>query len=214
MRRATGSVRRGTRYAVALALVASFVSEGVLAQDRAGGGGRGGGGGGRGRDAVRMMGVAVAGVADGAMMPAKYSQNGAELSPSISWSGAPDSTLSYVLLLHDLDTPVGNNDDLLHWMVWNIPGSRTSLPEGVKAEPQMADGSRQISATGPYYRGPATPATGIVHHYLLEVFALDAIVDVPAVGQSPQATRAAVVAAMTGHVRGKGTFFVKGPQRE
>ena len=80
------------------------------------------------------------------------------------------------------------------------------MPQG----PQLPDGTRQISATGPYYRGPAAPATGPAHHYVFELFALDATIDVPAVGASPAATRAAVIAAMAGHVRGKavlvGTF--------
>jgi phosphatidylethanolamine-binding protein (PEBP) family uncharacterized protein len=57
--------------------------------------------------------------------------------------------------------------------------------------------------SGPYYRGPAAPATGPLHHYVFELFALDTILDVPAVGAPPAATRAAVVAAMAGHVRGK-----------
>jgi Raf kinase inhibitor-like YbhB/YbcL family protein len=143
----------------------------------------------------------------------KHLQSGAELSPAISWTGGPDTAASYVLVFHDIDAPVGNTgtDDLLHWMVWKIPGSSRSLAEGVPHGPQLGDGSRQISASGPYYRGPATPATGPAHHYILELFALDAMVDVPAVGQSPAATRAAVVAAMAGHIRGKGTFVVRGP---
>ena len=52
-------------------------------------------------------------------------------------------------------------------------------------------------------RGPAAPASGPVHHYVFELFALDTVLDVPPVGASPPATRAAVVAAMAGHVRGK-----------
>ena len=73
------------------------------------------------------------------------------------------------------------------------------MPQG----PQLPDGSRQISGTGPYYRGPAAPATGPAHHYVFELYALDTMIDVPAVGASPAETRAAVFAAMAGHVRGK-----------
>jgi phosphatidylethanolamine-binding protein (PEBP) family uncharacterized protein len=65
---------------------------------------------------------------------------------------------------------------------------------------------RQISATGPNYRGPAAPASGPPHHYLFELYALDAPIDVPPVGASPAQTRAAVFAAMAGHVRGKGVY--------
>ena len=81
-----------------------------------------------------------------------------------------------------------------------------SLPEQVPSMSQLPDGTRQISATGPYFRGPGAAAAGPVHHYVFELFALDAMVDVPAVGASPPQTRAAVVAAMAGHVRGKAAY--------
>jgi phosphatidylethanolamine-binding protein (PEBP) family uncharacterized protein len=71
---------------------------------------------------------------------------------------------------------------------------------------QLPDGTRQISATGPYYRGPGAAASGPAHHYLFELFALDTTLDVPAVGASPSNTRAAVAAAMAGHVRGKAAY--------
>ena len=95
------------------------------------------------------------------------------------------------------------HDDLLHWLVWRIPGTARELAEGIPQGSQLPDGTRQISGTGPYYRGPAAPATGPAHHYVFELYALDATIDVPAVGASPAETRAAVVAAMATHVRGK-----------
>jgi Raf kinase inhibitor-like YbhB/YbcL family protein len=145
--------------------------------------------------------------ADGAMLSAKYVQAGDEVSPPLAWSGAPDSTQSFVLIVHDLDAAAGpsGTDDVLHWLVWNIPGTATSLPEGIPHGP-LADGARQISVSGPYYRGPAAPASGSPHHYVFELYALDTMLDVPAVGASPAATRAAVMAAMAGHVRGKGVL--------
>ena len=87
-----------------------------------------------------------------------------------------------------------------------IAASATSLPEGVPRGSQLPDGTRQISATGPNYRGPGAPASGPAHHYVFELFALDTMLDVPAVGASPPATRAAVVAAMAGHIRGKAVY--------
>lgn len=142
--------------------------------------------------------------ADGSEMAVRNSQPGHDVSPPLAWNGAPDSTVSFVLIVHDANAAIGSGtDDLLHWMVWNIPGSATTIAEGVQQGPQLADGSRQISATGPNYRGPAAPATGPPHHYLFELYALDAMVDVAPVGAPPAATRAAVVAAMAGHVRGK-----------
>jgi len=50
------------------------------------------------------------------------------------------------------------------------------------------------------------PRAGVAHHYVFELYALDVALDVPAVGASPAETRAAVMAAMAGHVRGKGVY--------
>jgi hypothetical protein len=145
--------------------------------------------------------------ADGGLIPDKHAQPGRDVSPPLTWSGAPDSTQSFVLIVHDADAAIGDGtDDLLHWMVWAIPGTATSLPEGVPHGPQTASGARQISGAGPYYRGPAAPATGSSHHYLFELYALDISVNVAAVGMSPPATRAAVMAAMASHIRGKGVL--------
>jgi len=141
---------------------------------------------------------------DGAQMPAKYTQAGGESSPPLTWTNVPEGTTSFVLIVHDPDAAIGNGtDDTLHWLVWNIPAATRSLVERVPHGPDLADGARQISATGPFYRGPGAPADGPAHHYTFELYALDTTVDLPAVGQSPAQTRAALVVAMAGHVRGK-----------
>jgi hypothetical protein len=169
--------------------------------------GQRGGGAGRGRGGVQVMTLTSSAWRDGAEIPAAYTQAGDDMSPPLQWSGAPEGVVSYALVMHDVDTALGNGtDDLLHWLVWNIPATVTSLHEHSPSMSQLPDGTRQISATGPYYRGPGAPASGPAHHYVFELFALDTMIDVPAVGASPQATRAAVAAAMAGHVRGKAVF--------
>ena len=167
----------------------------------------GGRGGGRGRGAVQVMTLQSSAFPDGGQMPVKYTQAGEEASPPLAWSNAPESVASYVLIVHDVDATVApGTDDILHWMVWNIPGTAVGLPERVPRGAQLSDGARQISATGPNYRGPGAAAAGPMHHYVFELFALDTMLDVPAVGASPPQTRAAVVAAMAGHVRGKAVY--------
>ncbi|MGH9383078.1 MAG: YbhB/YbcL family Raf kinase inhibitor-like protein [Vicinamibacterales bacterium] len=144
---------------------------------------------------------------DGGMIPIKHSQAGDELSPPLSWTAGPETTASYMLIVHDIDAAIGNGaDDILHWMLWNIPASARGLAEGQPHGNQLPDGTRQISASGPYYRGPGAAAAGSPHHYVFELYALDVMLDVPAVGASPPQTRAAVMAAMAGHVRGKGVY--------
>ena len=141
---------------------------------------------------------------DGGQIPVKYTQAGDELSPPFTWSNVPEGVVSFVLIGHDLDAAVGTGtEDLLHWLLWNIPGTSTSLPEHVAGLAELPDGTRQISGTGPYYRGPGAAAAGPAHHYVFELFALDKLLEVPAVGASPAQTRAAVLAAMAGHIRGK-----------
>src|SRR5262249_55165133 len=145
--------------------------------------------------------------ADGGRIPAKYTQAGDDMSPPLAWSNAPAGVTSFALIVHDVDAPVGTgSDDILQWMVWNIPPTAASLPEHLPSGRQLRDGARKLRATAPTHRGPGPLAAGPMHHYVFEIYALDTMVDVPAVGASPPLTRAAVVAAMAGHVRGKGVL--------
>ena len=169
-------------------------------------GGRGGRGGG-GRGGIVTMTLTTSAWTDGGMIPAKYTQAGDQVSPPLAWSSVPDNIASFVLIVHDADSAIGTGaDDILHWLLWNIPGAARSLPEGVPQGPQLADGTLQISASGPYYRGPGALSAGPPHHYVFELYALDAVLDVPPVRASPPQTRAAVMAAMAGHVRGKAVY--------
>ncbi len=159
------------------------------------------------RAPMRVLTVTTTGFPDGGLIPARHAQSGRDVSPALSWSGAPDSTRSFVLLVHDVDAAQGDGtDDALHWLVWNIPGTATALPEGVPSGAQLADGMRQISMSGPYFRGPAAPASGPAHHYLFELYALDTSLNVQPTAMSPALTREAVLRAMSGHVRAKGTL--------
>lgn len=165
------------------------------------------GGGQNRRGPIQVMSLGTTAWTDGGRIPLKYTQAGAQVSPPLAWTNVPDAAVSFVLIARDADAPIGNGtDDVLHWMLWNIPKDARSLPEGIGPGTQLPDGTRQISASGPYYRGPGAPAGGPPHHYVFEIYALDATIDVPAVGQSPSLTRAAVVAAMAGKIRGKGVL--------
>lgn len=160
------------------------------------------------RAPMRTMALTSPDFVDGGAIPAMFAQTGRDVSPALQWSGVPDSTRSFVLIVHDADAPMGDGlDDMLHWMVWNIPGSVTSLPRGVSQGSTLPDGSRQISVSGPYYRGPAAPSTGPAHHYVFELYALDIPVNVAATGMAPAATREAVMRAMAQHIRGKGVLM-------
>lgn len=161
---------------------------------------------GRGRGGLQVM-TLTAPWAPGAAIPLKFTQAGDDVSPALTWTDPPDGTGSFVLVVHDVSAPVApGTSDTLHWLVWNIPATARSLPEAVPQGPQLADGTRQISVTGPQYRGPAAPASGPPHVYLFELFAIEGTVNVPALGPagaSVPAIREAVMAAIAGRVRGK-----------
>lgn len=177
-------------------------------------GGRGGGQ----RGAMTTMTLITTAWPDGGQIPIMYTQAGNETSPAIQWSGAPAGTLSYTIIFRDLDAPTGDGlSDIMHWLVWNIPGTATQLAQGRPDGFTLPDGAKQISVSGSRYRGPGAPAAGPMHHYLLEIYALDTMLPVEPSPQAPPgtpgavapgpATRAAVFAAMAGHIRGKGTYF-------
>ena len=109
----------------------------------------------------RPMTLSTTAFPDGAQIPAKYTQAGEQVSPALTWTNTPTGTISFVLHMHDIDVARNKTlDDQAHWVVWNIPGTATGLPEGVPKGETLADGSHQISASGPVYRGPGAPATG------------------------------------------------------
>lgn len=146
------------------------------------------------------------GFPDGGVIPVKYSQAGEQVSPELNWANAPAATQSFVLHMRDPDVARNRTtEDQVHWLVWNIPGTAKGLPEGVPKGGELPDGSRQISASGQVYRGPGAPATGPMHHYTFEVYALDTKIDVPVQTDAWEA-RKAVMAAMNGHIIGKAVY--------
>ena len=140
--------------------------------------------------------------ADGSVIPTKYTQAGEQVSPALAWTNVPAGTQSFVLHMRDPDVARNKtSEDQVHWLVWGIPGTTTGMAEGQPKGPTLPDGSRQISASGEVYRGPGAAATGPLHHYTFELFALDTKLDL-----TPDATRADVLKAMDGHILGKGVL--------
>src|SRR6266487_1781328 len=195
----------------AVSMTFALTSTYAAAQDR---------GGQRGAPAAPAMTLTVTGFPDGGPIPVKFSQAaegaapGEGTSPAISWANSPAGTQSFVLNMRDMDVARNKTtDDQAHWVVWNIPPTATGLPEGVPKGSQRPDGSYQISATGPMYRGPGAPATGPQHHYMFEIYALDTKLEVQPTTDAFE-TRANVMKAMQGHVLGKAVYggLFKRPQ--
>jgi Raf kinase inhibitor-like YbhB/YbcL family protein len=116
--------------------------------------------------------------ADGGSIPKMFSCEGANLSPALGWKDAPAGTQSLVLIVDDPDAPGGT---WTHWVIWNIPGSATTLPQGIPATAVLDNGARQgkndFGKIG--YGGPCPPP-GKSHRYYFKLFALDTRLDLKA----------------------------------
>jgi len=164
--------------------------------------------------------LTIPGFSDGGRIPVKFSQAapgaavGEGTSPAMSWANVPAGTQTFFLHMHDLDVVRNKTtDDQAHWVFWNIPGTMTGLPEGVPKGLQRPDGSYQMSATGPVYRGPGAAATGPLHHYVFELYALDTKLDVQP-GADAFETRTVIMKAIQGHILAKAVYggLFKRPQ--
>ena len=156
--------------------------------------------------------LTVSGFSDGADIPVRFSQAaavaapGEGTSPAISWTNVPPGTQAFVLNMRDMDVARNKtSDDQAHWVVWPLPASVTSLAEGAPKGARLPNGAFQISATGQVYRGPGAPANGPRHHYMIEIYALDATIDVQPTADAFE-TRANVFKAMQGHILGKAVY--------
>jgi Raf kinase inhibitor-like YbhB/YbcL family protein len=170
--------------------------------------------------AQNAMTLTIPGFPDGGQIPVKFSQAapgvaaGECTSPAMTWANVPVGTQSFVLNMHDMDLARNKTtDDQAHWVVWNIPATSTGFPEGVPKRSQMPDGSYQISATGPMYRGPGAAATGPLHHYVFELYALDTKLDIKPSADAFE-TRTKVINAIQGHILAKAVYggLFKRPQ--
>lgn len=137
---------------------------------------------------------------NGSAIEKKFTCDGADLSPQLSWTEPPAGTKSLTLLTDDPDAPVGNWN---HWSMWNIPPNGHSLAEGVSKEARLPDGSQQgmndFRKTG--YNGPCPPA-GKPHRYYFKLFALDTKLDLKSVAGKKE-----LEAAMQGHILAKAEWM-------
>jgi Raf kinase inhibitor-like YbhB/YbcL family protein len=143
---------------------------------------------------------------DGGIIPNKYTMAataGAAVSPKLEWTNVPPGTVSFAMILNDQDVPLQKSAAMvLHWMIFNIPGTARELTEGVPAQATLPDGSIQALniRKGIGYMGMGA-GNGPYHHYTFELYALDTKLDL-----GPDATQKDVEAAMSGHVLGKGAL--------
>ena len=110
--------------------------------------------------------------AGGEAIPKKYTGEGEDVSPPLSWTGAPKGAKQFALVCDDPDAPTA--DPWVHWVFYGIPSGVDSLAEGVDGSARPAgavDGVNSFGSVG--YRGPMPPRGHGAHHYHFKLYALD-----------------------------------------
>ncbi len=134
--------------------------------------------------------------AQGSDIPQKFTCDGPDVSPALSWSEPPTGTQSLGLIMDDPDAPAGT---WVHWVLYELPASTRELGENVPKDRELANGARQgqndFGHTG--YGGPCPPR-GSSHRYFFKLYALDAKTNL-----KPGASKAELEKAMQGHILAK-----------
>lgn len=131
-------------------------------------------------------------------IPARFTCEGADASPALSWGEPPSGTNTFALVMSDPDAPGGN---FVHWVIYDLPASTRSLPEGVAQGPDAAGGHQgpnSFEKTG--YNGPCPPP-GKPHRYFFRLWALDSALD------QQQASAQTLESAARGHILARGELM-------
>jgi|ERR1051326_3040396 Raf kinase inhibitor-like YbhB/YbcL family protein len=129
---------------------------------------------------------------NGGRIPEKYSKKGGNISPPLEWDGASSKAVSLALIVDDPDAPSGT---FVHWLLYGIPPSLTSLKEEMPNTPELPSGLRQgRNGFGDIGYGGPQPPSG-VHRYFFHLYALDRQVDLPS-----GAGRSELERAIEGHI--------------
>ena len=132
----------------------------------------------------------------GGYIPAKFTCDGDDISPGLSWSDSPEGTDSFVLLVDDPDAP---GKTFTHWVLFNLPATVTGLEEGLSAVELLKKGASQgkndFGQLG--YGGPCPPP-GKPHRYRFHLYALNTILDIPS-----GISNSTIQGAIKGHVLGE-----------
>lgn len=129
---------------------------------------------------------------NGGDIPKKYTCEGADVSPELSWTAPPQGTRSFALIADDPDAPAGT---WTHWVLYDLPPDTHNLEENVAKVDELPNGARQgrndFRKIG--YGGPCPPA-GKAHRYFFKLYALDAKLNL-----APGASKQEVENAVQGH---------------
>lgn len=148
-----------------------------------------------GNTTVASMTVASSSFKNGGAIPARFSCDGANVSPDIQWSTPPAGTKSIAIVVDDSDTPLL----FTHWLAYDIPASTHDIPEGASTPStrlaHAVEGTNNFGDVG--YGGPCPPSG--THHYNFRIYALDVDLTLP-----PGQNKDQLADAVQGHILAKG----------
>ena len=134
--------------------------------------------------------------AAGKPVPRKYTGDGEDRSPPLTWSGVPAAAKELALIVDDPDAP--SDEPWVHWVICKIPPDAKGLAEGDPAG--ALQGKNSFGNVG--YGGPSPPQGHGTHHYHFKLYALDAALDV-----QPGLDKKALLSAMSGHIIAQGELM-------
>lgn len=130
--------------------------------------------------------------ANDSLIPSRYTCDGANVSPQLSWTNGPENTKSYALICDDPDAP---SKTWVHWLVFNIPAETNSIDEGAASIAGAQYGKNDFGNTN--YGGPCPPSG--THHYHFKIYALNCMLPL-----KNGATKKEIEDAMKGHILAQG----------
>ena len=129
----------------------------------------------------------------GGTIPKKFTCDGEDVSPALTWREAPENTKSFALISDDPDAPMGT---WVHWVIYDLPPSLTSLEENTEKTETLANGAKQgitdFKRVG--YGGPCPPP-GKPHRYYFKLYALDKMLNLP-----PKIIKSDLLKSMKNHI--------------
>jgi Raf kinase inhibitor-like YbhB/YbcL family protein len=151
---------------------------------------------------IMSFSISSASFQNGKDIPKKFTCDGGDVSPALSWTDPPAGSKSFALIADDPDAPKGT---WTHWVLYDLPATTTNLPEGVPKIGELPSGGRQgdtdFHKIG--YGGPCPPP-GKPHRYFFKLYALDTKLNLK-VGASKQE----VEQSMQDHILGKAELMGK-----
>ena len=134
--------------------------------------------------------------ADGAPIPKRHTCEDQDVSPALAWSGEPDGTRSFALIMDDPDAPLRTWN---HWLLWDIPADTHALKERFRPSAAVKNGTNDFGKPG--YGGPCPPRGHGPHRYVFQLFALNR-----RLAFDGHPGRSEVIRTMKGHVLAKGVL--------